>query len=349
MLKTGANTIKINNATDYRTMIERIPQTPPTIAPLPAGTIRPIWSVMIPVYNCYNYLSFTLKSVLEQYPGADKMEIEVVDDHSTDGNVEALVNEIGKGVVKYHRKEKNMGSIRNFETCINRSSGHMVHILHGDDMVKPGFYKEIEQLFENYPDAGAAFTDFFFIDDKGEVLYSDNRILDKPGVIHDAMELIGSKQRIQPPAMVVKRSVYEKLGSFYAVKYGEDWEMWARIAAQYPIAHSPEYLACYRVHNANISADSLATGQNIKDINKVIDLIQHHLPKEKRVRLKKQAKENFSVYYAWMSHKLYHDHKDTRGALAQINGAIKMSLNKTTLMLALKLYAKLLIGYRRLR
>jgi len=31
--------------------------------------------------------------------------------------------------------------------------------------------------------------------------------------------------------MVVKREVYEKLGGFYGVEYGEDWEMWVRIAA----------------------------------------------------------------------------------------------------------------------
>ena len=45
---------------------------------------RPLWSVMIPTYDCAKYLPQTLHSVLEQDPGSGQMQIEVVDDASTD-------------------------------------------------------------------------------------------------------------------------------------------------------------------------------------------------------------------------------------------------------------------------
>jgi len=328
-------------------MIERIPSTPPHIEPVENDKNRPLWSVMIPVYNCSKYLKHTLRSVLKQYPGPGRMQIEVVDDCSTDADVATIVRNAGKGRVGYFRKDVNMGSIRNFETCINRARGKYVHILHGDDLVLDGFYKEIERLYERFPEAGAAFTDFYYIDKKNNYLYSDEKLLDKPGVLKNWLSYIAVKQRIQPPAMVVKRSTYEKLGSFFAVKYGEDWEMWTRIAANYPVAHSPRHLACYRVHNDNITGHSLMSGQNIKDINKVIDVIQGYLPAEKKKALKRKAQENFAIYYAWMAHHLYHAYNNPKAARFQINGALKMSSNRTTLLLALKLYVKLLIRYKR--
>src|SRR5262249_49179546 len=52
------------------------------IPPVPDGIARPLWSVMIPTFNCASYLRETLRSVLTQDPGRDVMQIEVVDDCS---------------------------------------------------------------------------------------------------------------------------------------------------------------------------------------------------------------------------------------------------------------------------
>ncbi|HEX4850834.1 MAG TPA: glycosyltransferase, partial [Puia sp.] len=223
-------------------MNDRIPDTPPIIAPVPENVNRPQWSVMIPSYNCSNYLEDAIKSVVVQDKGPEKMQIEVVDDASTDANIEELVKRVGQGRVSFYRQEKNRGSLRNFETCINRSRGNWLHILHGDDMVKPGFYDEIESLFRQFPEAGAAFTGFTHIDSCNNFLYDNNPIQDEPGIIKDWLFEIARSQKVQPPAIVVKRYVYEQLGGFFGVHYGEDWEMWVRIAAHFPVAHSPRQL-----------------------------------------------------------------------------------------------------------
>ena len=154
-------------------MSERIPQSPPEIKPLPDQVSRPLWSVMIPAYNCSQYLIENIRSVLQQDPGPERMQIEVVDDFSTDTDVESLVREIGKGRVGFFRQSQNVGSLRNFETCLNRATGHYIHLLHGDDQVNPGFYAEIEKLFTLFPEAGAAFTGFVFVDEQNERLYDN--------------------------------------------------------------------------------------------------------------------------------------------------------------------------------
>ena len=75
-------------------MLERIPNRPPKIEPLLDNLNRPLWSVMIPSYNCIHYLREAINSVLIQALTVEEMQIEVIDDFSIDGDVEALVNGI---------------------------------------------------------------------------------------------------------------------------------------------------------------------------------------------------------------------------------------------------------------
>ena len=327
----------------------RTPTSPPSIPALSPSTKRPLWSVMIPAYNCSSYLRDAMKSVLAQDPGAEKMQIEVIDDCSTDEDVAALVQEIGKGRIGFFRQEKNVGSLRNFETCLNRSEGVLIHLLHGDDLVKPGFYLEIEKLFDKYPQAGAAFTAVSYIDKNGMEWFDHKRVSEKPGIIDNWLYKIAQVQWVEPPAMVVKRNVYEQLGSFFAVHYGEDWEMWVRIAAYFPVAFSPNYLALYRKHPANISAQSLLSGQNIRDVRKVIDIVQQYLPPDHRKRLKKSATKNFSIYFAKISDQIFHDYNNPKAALSHAKNALKMQVNKTTLFFLLKLYIKFYMGWKQKR
>ena len=327
-------------------MNERIPQRPPVIDPVPETVDRPVWSVMIPTYNCSQYLIENLRSVLEQDPGEEYMQIEVVDDCSTDTDVESLVRKIGKGRIGYFRQPNNVGSLRNFETCLNRSTGHYIHLLHGDDRVKQGFYLEIQKLFKIFPEAGAAFTGFTFVDEQNQRLYDNKELLNEPGILKNWLGEIARAQLIQPPAMVVKRQVYEKLGSFYGVHYGEDWEMWVRIAANYPVAHSPKKLALYRVHQSNITSRYFLSGQSITDVLKVVDMIQEFLPKNERAQVKRFTKKHLSHYFAYTSDKIYHVYGQPHVALEQSKRAMSMHFSRITFLYWLKIKIKILIGYK---
>ena len=278
--------------------MQRIPDTPPEIAPLPLNTVRPLWSVMIPAYNCSGFLQDAIRSVLEQDPNVEVMQIEVVDDCSTDADVEEFVRKISKGRVSYFCQQENVGSLRNFETCINRAKGCYVHLLHGDDRVKPGFYKHLTSLFKRYPEIGAAFCAWNTIDEKDNLLKRSDIEARKPIVLDNWLYKLAEHTRVQYVAIAVKREVYEKLGSFYGVVYGEDWEMWARIARFYPTAYTPEILAEYREHHNSISGLAFLTGNNIRDISKVIDTICGYLKKEDRKKFIKLAHKNY-IHWAF--------------------------------------------------
>jgi glycosyltransferase involved in cell wall biosynthesis len=279
---------------------------------------------MVPVYNCSQYLKETLDAILAQDPGPEIMQIEVVDDCSTDADIAQMVMQIGKGRIDYYCQPVNVGSLRNFETCLNRARGKFIHLLHGDDKVKDGFYLEIERLFEMFPDAGAAFCAHDHIDVNGNVRYRKQPEADQPCILNNWLLKLAEAQRVQYVAMVVKRSVYENLGGFFGVVYGEDWEMWARIAKHYPIAYSPKNLAQYREHGTSISNDSFMTGRNLKDIQTVIEIIMTYLPPKERRRLKIKAKKNYAYYSLNRRSILWNNNKELQPKYSYFISLLKM-------------------------
>jgi glycosyltransferase involved in cell wall biosynthesis len=91
---------------------------------------------MIPTYHCAAYLRETLESVLAQDPGPERMQIEVIDDHSTADDPEAVVREPASDRVAFHRQSRNVvGHVASFNTCLRRARGGLVHLLRGASAV----------------------------------------------------------------------------------------------------------------------------------------------------------------------------------------------------------------------
>ncbi|ADB38484.1 glycosyltransferase family 2 protein [Spirosoma linguale] len=304
--------------------MDRIPLVPPTIQPINELVHRPLWSVMIPAYNCASFLEETLLSVLAQDLGEDQMQIEVVDDASTDADVEALVATLGKGRVSYYRQPHNVGSLRNFETCLNRSRGHLVHLLHGDDRVRPGFYTKMGGLFTAFPTIGAAACRYAYIDAWGNDRQCSDPERPDDGLLDNWLIRIAQQDRLQYVSMVVKRSVYEHLGAFYGVTYGEDWEMWVRIARCYSFAYTPEVLAEYRGRPQSISDQKMATGHALRDLRSVIAVIQNYLPDDDKQAVLRHSKSVYVRYGMYGAFNAWKDSGNTNYILGTIREAYRL-------------------------
>lgn len=257
----------------------------PRIDHLPAGTPRPFWSVMIPVYNGADYLRETLRSVLEER-GSEAMQIEVIDNCSDRDDPQAVVRELGGGRVHFHRQPQNVGPIENFNTCIHRARGEWVHILHSDDLVLPGFYSRAWNGLSIGPDVGAALCRIAHIDEQGrKAYYSRDRYLSEleaPQVTvlgQDFVERLLLNQRIQFAGMVVRRSTYERVGGFRPeLVHCADWDMWIRVALATRILYEPEPFACFRLHAQADSSKKVRTGQNVVDQRRAIRLASTYVP-----------------------------------------------------------------------
>ncbi|MCH6234045.1 glycosyltransferase family 2 protein [Cognataquiflexum rubidum] len=318
--------------------MDRIPQTPPIIPPLEKGLKRPLWSVMIPVYNCSEYIPEAIESVLSQDMGEEQMQIEVVDDDSTDTDIQALVLRLGKGRVGYYRQPENRGSLRNFETCIKRAKGKLIHLLHGDDKVKNDFYDEISSLFQRFPEAGAAFTNYDFIDENGKQTGQFRLEEKEPGILNNWLVRLASSQKIQYAGIVVKREVYEHLGSFYGSNCGEDWEMWVRIAKHYPMAYSPKILASYREQIQSITWENAVSGKLFESLKISQRNIQKHLLEKDRAIVLKKSDRHLAHFFLGMAWKVWHAQKNVSCSTKLIQQSLIFDWNLYSSLRILKFY-----------
>lgn len=275
----------------------------PVIAPLGSDVQRPQWSVMIPTYDCAESLAKTLASVLAQDLGPNAMQIEVVDDFSTKDDPEAVVAEMGKGRVGFFRRPRNGGHVANFNTCINRSRGRLVHILHGDDWVKDGFYRKLQAGLAARPDAGMAFCrSAYCADAETEIGFTDVERT-SAGVIEDWLARILSGQRVCTPSVVVRRDVYEDLGGFDPrfKTAGEDWEMWVRVAAHYRVWYEPDVLACYRISRpGSLTGNAKKTTRVARDMRLACDILENRVtPPLSTADAKKLLRQARLFYAGW--------------------------------------------------
>jgi glycosyltransferase involved in cell wall biosynthesis len=246
---------------------------------------------MIPTYNARaDYLEETLNSVLQQDPGPEKMQIEIVDDCSPNGAPVEMVYRVAGNRVAVHREPRNNGLAGNWNRCIERARGEWVHILHQDDFVLPGFYIAMQNGTGDSR-VGALFCRYAEINPDGHWLRISHLHREAPGLPDFWQEKIAVHQLIQCPAIVVRRSIYEELGGFRPqLRYTLDWEMWQRIAVRYSFWFEPAILACYRVHPASATSKLRLDAQDLREVRSMIKMSRSYHPPHRASQLARQSR-----------------------------------------------------------
>ena len=247
---------------------------------------EPLISVMLPVYEPGPMLIEALEAVLAQRRdfSAQRMQVAAVDDSSHRVDVKALLRPfIDSGQIEYHSNPANLGLAGNWNRCVELARGTFVHLLHQDDVVRPGFYARLIAGLDCTPAAGMAFCRHGFIDRDGVMTDVSHRERRSPGVLRNWLPKISRETRIQSPAAIVRRSVYERLGGFRAdLRYALDWEMWTRIAVHHDVWYEPCVLADYRRHAASETTRLQASGATDLDVLRAIEVIGAQLPTQYR-------------------------------------------------------------------
>ena len=106
----------------------------------------PLVSVIIPLYNCEQYLRSCIESIINQT--YENIEILISDDASTDSSL-LIAEEFEKKYpsVRIFRQAKNIGLLKNYNFLFEKSEGEFIAIQDSDDWSEPGRIEEQVNIF----------------------------------------------------------------------------------------------------------------------------------------------------------------------------------------------------------
>jgi len=100
---------------------------------------KPLISYLVALYNKRQFVIEAIESILAEQTSEFNLEICIVDDGSTDGGYEAIVERYGqKPEFKYDRFAENRGKNCAFNRAFELSSGDFVCLMGADDILVPG-------------------------------------------------------------------------------------------------------------------------------------------------------------------------------------------------------------------
>lgn len=213
----------------------------------PTGTDVPLVSVIIPCYNQAHFLSTAIESVLAQSHAHH--EIIVVDDGSTDNTAEVTAS---YPTVRYIRQD-NQGLSGARNTGLRESRGDYLVFLDADDLLLPRALEAGLTCMCAHPECAFVSGHYRYINQDG----SFRRENLQQHIDHDHyLALLRGNYIGMHATVMYRRDVFEAVGNYAtSLPACEDYDLFLRIARQFPVYCYDEVVAEYRQHGNNMSGD----------------------------------------------------------------------------------------------
>jgi glycosyltransferase involved in cell wall biosynthesis len=207
---------------------------------------RPRCSVIIPTYNCLEFLGNALEGVRLQR--INDIEIIVVDDGSTDGSDHWLADQAKRDprLIVLQGERKGPATARNL--AIARAQSELVAFLDADDFWMPKKLENQLAFHETNPGVTFSFTDYLHIDIEGKTYgtcfefwrpnYS-GRQAGEFSVIHDAENELLACNVVGTSTVMASRAALQNANGFATdLQSAEDWDLWLKLANRGKVAVS---------------------------------------------------------------------------------------------------------------
>ncbi len=216
--------------------------------------MTPSVSVIIPTFNRKCLIIETIESVLAQTFG--DFEIIVVDNGGTDDTA-SVIEQFNDSRIRYHWQEPTGRPAPPRNKGLQMARGKYIGFLDSDDLWIENKLESQLAMFENNPALKWVYCKVAGFDhvtgnvkesNSGEVYYEGD-------VCHQLIR----HNFIPSASPLIRKTVFNVVGEFNEnpiLFAREDWELWLRIAAIYPIGFVSEVLAKYRIHSDAISMNS---------------------------------------------------------------------------------------------
>ncbi len=209
-------------------------------------------SVVIPLYNKEPHIARTLNSVLTQT--FQDFEVIVVDDGSTDSGAKVVRGFDDPRIRLIQQENQGVSAARN--RGIEAAKAELIAFLDADDEWLPAFIETILRLKERFPDAGAYATACRIYLPNGKykkIKYWGIPLGEWEGLIPSYFETCNKGDLpITASSCAVPKNIFLEVGLFkVGAWWGEDSDLWGRIALKYSIAFSRIENAVYFLNAEN--------------------------------------------------------------------------------------------------
>jgi glycosyltransferase involved in cell wall biosynthesis len=203
-------------------------------------------SVIIPLLNKGSCIKRAIDSVFVQK--YQDFEIIVVDGGSTDGSLEIMREIRDPRLTLVTQPTKGVSEARNFG--VELSQGSLIVFLDADDEWLPGHINTCLRLREKFPEAGAFTTAYKICNKNGNMRWPKYRAIPAPpweGLLPNYFSsAVHGEFPVWTSAVCIPKKIFRELGGFPTGSWwGEDADLWGRIALRYPIAFTWETGAIY--------------------------------------------------------------------------------------------------------
>jgi len=227
----------------------------------------PAVSVIIPTFNRADLLPKAVRSVLAQT--YQDLEIVVIDDASADCTT-SVVQRMNDPRIRYVRHERNRGIAAARNTGVANATGRFLAFLDDDDEWLPRKLELQVGILAGSPRSiGAVYSAFEQVD-----MATGRRIgVVRPAKSGHILNELCLKNWIGTASTVcLKRECLEEAGPFdEKVTFGEEYDMWIRIAHHYDFKYIDEILVRYGVHPVQLSTNYQAIIGGLRE-----QLQKHH-------------------------------------------------------------------------
>jgi glycosyltransferase involved in cell wall biosynthesis len=194
-------------------------------------------SVVIALYNKEPYIVRCVRSVLAQT--AVDFEVVIVDDGSTDDGGALVAAMADPRIVLIRQENRGRSAARN--RGIAAARGSLVAFLDADDEMGPGHLEALLRLRRQFPQAGLYATGYRKSFHGQFSLDVSLPAADKPGpTLIENYFALASRGIVWTGNVAVPRDILQEVGGFAVNEtWGEDLDLWGRVALRYPLAYDP--------------------------------------------------------------------------------------------------------------
>jgi glycosyltransferase involved in cell wall biosynthesis len=213
-------------------------------------------SVIIPVLNRGPYISRAIKSVLNQT--MQDFEIIVIDGRSDDDGPKIVKEFNDPRISLVIQKGKGVSNARN--EAVNIANCDYISFLDADDEFLPNHLKTIQRLIVKYPDSGMYATAYKIHTNSGKIISADYKSIPNPpweGLLPNYFKsgALGFGPVLCSVVVIPKKFFYQMGGFPEGYWFGEDIDLFGKIALKYQVAFSWEFGAIYHWDASNRACD----------------------------------------------------------------------------------------------